>query len=219
VDKNAKGVLIISGGKSCDGAISLLMQNKKYSLIIVADSGLVSAERLGIVPDYILGDFDSVSRPLLERYKTLSSQIISYPPEKDMTDTQIAIELAISHNPAWIDICGATGSRVDHMLANIHLLLMPLRVGIDACIYDDNNKIYLRNKSFTIMKDEQYGSFVSLLPFTDEVYGITLEGFKYPLYDYTLSNGSSIAISNEIAQAEGRVFFKNGILLVVESRD
>jgi len=214
-----KTVLIVSGGKACTEAISLLLSKESFSMIIAADRGLETVDQLKLIPDYILGDFDSVSRKLLDKYKAMELPIISYPAQKDMTDTQIAIELAMSHKPDRIIICGATGSRADHMLANIHLLLHPLRAGIDACIIDNNNKIYLRNKSFSIKKSEQYGKYVSLLPFTDGVSGISLTGFKYPLNNAELANGSSLGVSNEIEEACGMVSFREGILLVVESRD
>lgn len=214
-----KSVLIVSGGRACPEAISALLGKERFSLIIAADSGLGTLDQLRLVPDYIIGDFDSVNQGLLNKYKALNVKIISYPPQKDETDTQIAIKLAISHKPDRIIISGATGSRVDHTLANIHLLLLPLYAGIDACIIDSNNKIYLRNNDFSIKKDEQYGRYVSLLPFADKVSGITLTGFKYPLNDATLAIGSSLGVSNEIMASCARVSIKEGILLVVESRD
>lgn len=214
-----KTVLIVSGGKACTEAISLLLSKESFSMIIAADRGLETVDQLKLLPDYILGDFDSVRHELLDKYKDMKIPIISFPAQKDMTDTQIAVELAISHKPDRIIISGATGSRADHMLANIHMLLQPLCAGIDACIIDNNNKIYLRNKSFFINKAEQYGNYVSLLPYTDRVSGITLTGFKYPLNNAELANGSSLGVSNEIEEACGIVSFREGILLVVESRD
>jgi len=214
-----KSVLIVSGGKSCIEAISYLLKKERFSVIIAADRGLSTVDQLKLVPDFILGDFDSVSLELLDKYKALKIPVISYPVQKDKTDTQIALELAISHKPDKIVICGATGSRADHMLANIHLLLQPMHAGIDACIIDNNNKIYLRDKSFYIKKEEQYGKYVSLLPFTDRVGGITLTGFKYPLVNAELVIGSSLGVSNEIEEPNAKVSFMEGILLVVESRD
>jgi thiamine pyrophosphokinase len=79
--------------------------------------------------------------------------------------------------------------------------------------------IYLKKQSFSILKSQQYGSFVSLLPFTEQVRGLTLKGFKYPLDKIILTAGSSLGISNEIKEDEGIVEFASGILLVTESRD
>lgn len=219
VDEDGQKLLIISGGKACDELIQVLVRQEQYSMIITADSGLNIAGRLGLKPDFIVGDFDSADKAMLDKYKAMSVPIISYPAEKDMTDTQIAIELAIKHKPVRIDIAGATGSRIDHMLANIQLLMLPMQLGIDACIIDNNNKVYLRNKCFTITKEEQYGKYVSLLPFTDEVRGLSLIGFKYPLDNVILSAGTSLCISNEISAAKAEVLFTEGILLVMETKD
>lgn len=214
-----KKVLIISGGKAYDDLISALVSKEQYSLIIAADSGLNAAERLNLKPDCIVGDFDSVSQSVLEKYKALSVPIKTFPREKDMTDTQISLELAMSHKPARIDIVAATGCRLDHVLANIHLLMNPMQAGIDAFIIDINNKIYLRNNSFDIEKDKQFGNYVSLLPFSEKVTNITLKGFKYPLEYATLLAGSSLGISNEIVDSTASVIFEEGILLVIESKD
>jgi thiamine pyrophosphokinase len=90
---------------------------------------------------------------------------------------------------------------------------------VNAKILDPNNKIYLKNQSFTIKKDEQYGDYISLLPFSSKIEELTLRGFKYPLDGITLRAGSSLAISNEIMDEVAYVEFKEGILVVFETRD
>lgn len=212
-------ILIITGGKAEDDFIATLIKKEQYSMIIAADSGLMAADRLNLPLDFIVGDFDSVKGSILQKYKETSTPIETFPTEKDKTDTQIAIELALMHNPSAIDIVGATGSRIDHVLANIHLLLLPMQLGISAAILDPNNKIYLKKESFQIQKSKQYGSFVSLLPFTDKVSGLTLKGFKYPLDHITLCEGSSLGISNEIKEEVALVELLEGILLVIEAID
>jgi thiamine pyrophosphokinase len=127
--------------------------------------------------------------------------------------------LALMYNPTSIDIFGATGSRLDHVLANIHLLMIPMQLEINACIIDKSNKIYLKKDSFSLKKSEQFGDYVSLLPFSEKVNGLTLKGFKYPLDHITLSAGNSLGISNEIWDDEAMVDLSEGILIVIESRD
>ena len=122
-------------------------------------------------------------------------------------------------NPSAVDIVGATGSRLDHVLGNIHLLVLPLQLGISACLIDARNKIYLRKENFKIRKESQFGNYVSLLPFSDRVVGLTLTGFKYPLNHIILSSGNSLGISNEIVEEEAVVELNEGVLLVIESRD
>lgn len=197
----------------------MLLKQEKFTLIIVADSGLVLADRLKIKPDYIVGDFDSVPEAILDRYRNQAAPIETYPREKDQTDTQIAIELALRNTPSSVTIVGATGSRMDHTLANIHLLLLLLQREIDAYIVDQNNKLYLKQESFFIEKSAQFGDYVSLLPFGEAVKGLTLKGFYYPLDNVILSAGSSLGISNEIVEEIAEVEFQEGILLVMETRD
>ncbi len=212
-------VLIITGGRTDDDFLSKLLEQEKFNMIIAADSGLVLADRLKVKLDYIVGDFDSVPEEVLSRYQKQSTPIETFPREKDKTDTQIALELALMHEPSCIMFAGATGSRMDHTIANIHLLLLPLQLSIDAFILDQNNKLYLKKESFIIEKEKQFGDYVSLLPFGETVRGLTLKGFYYPLDHIILPAGSSLGISNEIVDETGRVEFSEGILLVMETRD
>ena len=212
-------ILIITGGHIDDIFLKTRVEEEQYSMIIAADNGLTAADRLNIVLDYIVGDFDSVDKRVLSRYREKSIPIETFPTEKDKTDTQIALELALTQHPTLIDILGATGSRFDHVLANIQLLMLPMQQGITACIMDVNNKIYLKRECFTIKKNMQYGNYVSLLPFTEKVFGLTLKGFKYPLNNVILTSGVSLGISNEIKEEEVLVEISEGILLVIEAKD
>jgi len=212
-------ILIITGGRIDNSFLSGLVSKVKYSMIIAADRGLTAADQLNLPLDYIVGDFDSVPEPILEKYRKQSTPINTFPKEKDKTDTQIAIELALMYHPSCIDIVGATGSRLDHVLANIHLLLLPLQLKVSAYILDPNNKIYLKQETFSIKKKMQFGDYISLLPFSEKVSGLTLKGFRYPLNHITLIAGNSLGISNEIKEEEAQVELSEGILLVIESRD
>lgn len=212
-------VLIITGGHTEEELLRSLVEREQFHMIIAADMGLAIADRLKLELDYIVGDFDSVSDEVLMKYRNKSTPIETFPREKDKTDTHIAVELALMHNATSILIAGATGSRLDHGMANIHLLLLPMQVGITAAMIDSNNKIYLKNKSFKLEKSKQHGDYISLLPFTEKVSGLTLKGFKYPLDHITLTAGSSLGISNEILEDIAEVELSDGILLVIEARD
>jgi len=212
-------ILIVTGGFTDEKFLASLVLKERYSLIIAADKGLVVLDRLKILPDMILGDFDSAGTDIINKYRSKSVPVMTYPSQKDKTDTELAFEWALEQNPSVIDLAGATGSRLDHTLANINLLLAALRKNVDAKILDPGNKIYLKAGNFVIKKDRQHGDFVSLLPFTYQVKGLKLRGFKYPLDGITLTAGSSLGISNEIVEEEGRVEFDEGILLVFETKD
>lgn len=188
--------------------------------IIAGDRGLEALYQLKIVPNHIVGDFDSVSPEILEFYKN-QSQIIfhTYHPEKDNTDTDIALKLAISLKSSAITIMGALGRRMDHAIANIHILKDALETNIPCQILDEHNRIYLINKEITLEKNRVYGKYISLIPLTSEVKDLTLTGFKYPLDNYDLPIGTSLGVSNEIVENIAQIKMKKGILIVIESKD
>ena len=196
------------------------MKNIHGQNIIAGDRGLEALYQLKIVPNHIVGDFDSVSPKILEFYKN-QSQIIfhTYHPEKDNTDTDIALKLAIGLKSSEITIMGALGRRMDHAIANIHILKDALETNIPCQILDEHNRIYLINKEITLEKNRVYGKYISLIPLTSEVKDLTLTGFKYPLNNYDLPIGTSLGVSNEIVENIAQIKMKKGILIVIESKD
>lgn len=218
-----KTVVIITGGNVDYTLIKNII--KEDMVIIVADRGLIVADKLNIKPSIIVGDFDSVDNDILLKYKKggefYSDKIIfhKFKSEKDLTDTHIAINYAIDQNPEKVLIFGATGTRLDHTIANINILNLFLEKNIKAQIIDNNNKIYLINRYTVIKKDKLYGNYISLLPLTTNVLNVTLRGFKYNLTNRKLTIGDSIGISNEILQEEAYIQLSDGILIVIEAKD
>lgn len=223
-------IVIITGGIIQDQAVKTYMEGRSVSHIIAVDGGVDKAEKLLLCPDYIVGDFDTLVPEKLEKYKNANDiKIQQFQPEKDDTDTQIAVELAIKlagerKTPCEnfqedIIIFGALGKRFDHALANVLLLEKFASAGLCACIVDEYNRISVHRQSFSLEKSCQYGTYVSFLALTPLVTGITLTGFKYPLTQHTLKQEDSLCISNELVKETGTVSFLDGILLMVESRD
>ena len=142
-------------------------------------------------------------------------------PEKDETDTELAVMLALRLGCGRLAILGATGGRLDHELSNIHLLKLCLDAGADASIYDEQNRLYLLAEGKTFEKGNVYGKYVSFLPFTERVRGIRLTGFKYPLSGKDIAAGreAGLCVSNELAAERAELAFDEGILICVESRD
>jgi thiamine pyrophosphokinase len=211
-------LLIVTGGSlDIDWAKSFLQDNH-YDYIIAADSGLSHIKNLGLVPNFILGDYDSVDPEVLEYFKGFD--IKTYPREKDYTDTHLALITAIKLSPRHITILGATGSRLDHSLTSIGNLKALLDLDISAEIVDPHNKIYLvaEGEKHIIRKSEQYGDYVSLQPLGDKML-ISLEGFYYPLEKCEVKTGLSLTQSNEISADEGVITVHEGIAIVVEARD
>ncbi len=216
----SKKTLIITGGHIDFTFAKQFINDYKFDYIICADHGLVAANSLLITPNAIVGDFDSADASILEQYKNDDNIYIrSFKPEKDYTDTEIAVDLAIEIGSTEVVILGATGSRIDHMLANIGLLIKFLQKDIAAYIIDKNNKLYLINKETVIEKEKLYGEYISLIPITDIVMGVTLKGFKYPLNNHKLVKEESLGISNEIIEDVARISMTSGTILVIEAQD
>ena len=167
----------------------------------------------------ILGDYDSVEAGLLDKYK--STDIKTYPREKDYTDTHIAIINALKAGASVIYILGATGTRMDHTFTNICNMKAALDSDVPCFICDSHNKIYLVNDRMgevKVSKKGQYGDYVSFVPLSEETI-ISLAGFKYVLDDYILHQGLSICQSNEIKENEAVINIKKGLVIVFETKD
>ncbi len=212
-----KKACIITGGMLSEQFLADYVKAHPGAVLVVVDGALETTHRLGILPDYIVGDFDTVDQNLLAFYD--NKIIFRHPPEKDQTDTELAIETALQAQCTELDFLGATGSRLDHSLANIFLLQGLLERKLEASIINENNKLYLKNRGFTLCKKEAYGDYISLLPLSETVEGVTLKGFKYPVQNLTFYREKTLGVSNEITEEKAIVEFTKGIFIVVESRD
>lgn len=212
-------ILIITGGNFCETFVKTVIEQEKYSYIIAVDGGALYAKKIGVLPNLIVGDFDTLDKKVLQEYKEKGIENATYPAEKDYTDTHLAVEIALQKNPTKITIVGGTGSRLDHTLGNVGLLLLALKQNVMMEILDQNNRIYMINKEYNIQKQWVYGTYISLLPYSEVVSGITLTGFRYSLENETLSLGESRGISNELIEEEGKITVKKGVLLIIESKD
>lgn len=212
--------VIISGGHIDDAFAIEWLEKNKYDCLIAADSGMNFLHRNNIVPDVIAGDFDSVSSESLEAFSEMRDvEILRLNPIKDDTDTEFVIREAIRRGATEISVLGATGTRLDHVLANVYLLGIGLEENVEIQLVDAHNRIRMIEKSLEISKTEQFGSFVSVLPVKGDAKGVTLEGMKYPLQDADIACFSSLGVSNEIVEENARISVKEGTLLVIESRD
>lgn len=208
--------LIISGGSITKGLLAKTLINENFDNIIAADKGLEILDICKITPNYIIGDFDSVNTKLINKYS--NSKIIKLNPEKDFTDTHMAIKLAIEIKSTEILVLGAIGTRIDHTIANIHILKECLEKDIKCQIVNENNKIFLIKEDTIIGSDNKY-NYISLIPLTTEVTGVTLTGFKYLLKNATLSIGESIGVSNEQLNKDAKIKLEKGILICIKSKD
>ncbi len=217
-----KRALFVSGGHLDINWSSRYVKEHDYQMITAIDGGLEKTEELGIVPTHIVGDFDTVKENVLKKYIGNKNIVVRrLCPEKDATDTEVAVNMAIEEGCDEVDIIAGTGTRIDHTIANIHTLQLFLEKGINAIIANENNRIRLINKNIKIHRSHAFGKYISFLPFTDIVEGLTLKGFKYPVKDMSVkkSEWMSLGVSNEITDEICYVEIKKGIVIMIESDD
>ena len=202
-------VVIISGGRIADYEYICSFVHEG-DVIICADSGYDHAVKMGFAPHVVVGDFDSIGEI------PQGVEKVCYPAEKDMTDTEIAIEYAVNKGFDDFLILGATGARLDHGLANILMLKALIDAGKRAVIVDEHNKIMMTSSSLSIK--EPKGSIVSLIPI-ENCTGVTTQGLKYSLTDAKLIIGKSVGVSNVMVANEACVSIKSGLLVVIVARD
>ncbi|RKD28286.1 thiamine diphosphokinase [Lacrimispora algidixylanolytica] len=213
--------LIVTGGPIDLVFAQRFIMERPFDRIIAVDRGLNAVSKLKLIPDAIVGDFDSADESVLKEFKskTLDTTWEIHKPEKDETDTELAIITAIRLGCTKLILLGATGGRLDHFLGNLHLLYASLKQGVEAAIVDERNWITVTEKERVFEADQIFGKYISFLPLSEEVKGISLTGFKYPLHKKDITIGTSLCISNELTGAAGKMEFDSGILICVESHD
>ncbi|MBR5535933.1 MAG: thiamine diphosphokinase [Clostridia bacterium] len=177
--------------------------------VICADGGISHAKMMGVTPNLTVGDFDS--------YKgEVTGDVRRFNPEKDYTDTDIAVKTAMEKGYKEIILLGATGTRLDHTISNIGLLEYITKTGGEGYVVNENNIITVIDKK-TVIKPMK-GWHLSLIPI-GEVKGVTLKNLKYPLENYDLKFSQSLAVSNEFTDKDAVIDIKEGSLIVIKSRD
>ena len=218
-------VLIITGG-NIDTAFALdFLKKNEFEQTVVVDGGLDKVKEMQLLGakikiNHIVGDFDTVNHEVLSEYEKDASIIVhEYQPEKDYTDTDIALKLGIKLAGAGghIVILGATGTRLDHVLANLQMLRLPMEAGIECRIVDKHNQIRMIEGHVSL--SEKISKHISILPISPELKGVTMRGFKYPLENHSVHLGESLCVSNEIVTLPAEIDIKEGYALLIESQD
>lgn len=202
--------LIISGGKMVD----IDIHRVSADFIIACDSGVDNAERYGIKPDLIVGDFDSISEANLKKMTEKKLNYVRYPKKKDDTDTMIAVKHAIDMGFEYIKIICVFGGRLDHSIANIQAAhYAALRGAVVELIDKDNYAAVFMNAEMEFRKKE--GFYLSVFSLSDKSVGVSVSGAEYELSEGELSNSFPLGVSNEFINEKAVVSVKNGCLMVV----
>ena len=233
-------VLIITGGNIDDDFAFSFLSDKNYDEVIAVDGGLAFVDRAQAVLQnfkltHLVGDFDTIASDILEKYIHQEDICVhQYVPEKDYTDTDIAVKLALKliesasaydligsneKDKNSIHILGGTGTRLDHVMANLQMLKNIMDTGAEGAVIDANNYIEMICGIRKLNRLEIFGKYMSLIPATMELKGITLEGVKYPLKNAGTAFGESLCVSNEIIEDVACIQIKEGIAWMILSRD
>lgn len=212
----SKHVAIVANGdmKDYDRFKDVL---SKVDLIIGVDGGLKHLEKMAIQPTIMMGDFDSIES--LEFYKKIfpKAEIQTFEIRKDYTDSELAVRKLIEMKAEQAVLLGVTGNRLDHTLANISLLKVLYDSGVQGSIVNEDNVIHYTEDKLEL--EAEIGTNMSILPMSDKVTGIYLDGFEYPLENATLVYGSTTGISNVFAKEEASIRIESGRIVVMQSRD
>ncbi len=192
-----------------DHAEHLVIDPTVYDEIIAADGGNAWAETLGITPTRYIGDYDSGTRPE-------DPDAVILPCEKDMTDSEAAIDWAVSLGITRITVLGGLGGRFDHTMGNIGMLAKYLSEQYVLEYMDGSNLVRMKGPGTHVVSKDSY-HYLGLIAYGGPVTGLTVTGTKYPLQDFTLTDDTTLGVSNEILQDSAELSFTGGKLLVIQS--
>ncbi len=183
--------------------------------LVAADGGTRHMEELGLSPDVIVGDLDSIDEDLLARLKVEGATVEKHPAAKDATDLELAIARAISEGATEILLIGAIGGRLDQTLANLLILAQHDR-NVPLAVADGDQLARVLRGPQQLTLTGPTGGYVSALALSEEVTGVTYHGLEYPLVNATLRLGSTRGVSNTLASSPAQISIERGILLVTQ---
>lgn len=187
-------------------------------LLIAADGGAASLDRIGRRPDRLIGDLDSVSPDLVERLGAAGTRIERHPTDKDASDTELALEAALAAGGTRIVLLGGLGGvRLDHEIANLLLLADPGLADVDVRLARGGTTVRVLRGGGRLALDRADGGLLSLLPIGGDATGVTATGVRWELGHAVLRMGRSRGLSNELIGASASVSLEHGTLLVVQS--
>lgn len=196
-----------------EGSLKDLLDCQEEDIIICVDGGYQKLMEIGLTPDLIIGDMDSLSCPVPDNIP-----FYPLPVEKDDTDTLAALKKAIEMGCRDIILVGGLGGRLDHTVANLHCLSYSLFAGVRLEIRDSQNRAFMFEPSeIRIPRDRD--SYLSLFSYTEACRGVTTKGLYYPLSGATLTHSYPLGVSNHFTEEEAVISFTTGKLLVILSRD
>jgi thiamine pyrophosphokinase len=211
----AKRAWIFVNGDLLDaGAVQAMIQ--PGDLLIAADGGLRHLRLLGFQPDAVIGDLDSISSEDHRRLLAGGVHVEQHPPAKDETDLELALLWALDRGVRHIRIAAAQGSRFDHTLGNLFLLLLPELESCDVRLENGRDEVFLIRSRGVV--EGKPGDRVSLLPLGKPASGVTTRGLQYALFGETLWPERTRGISNVLMESIAEIEAADGVLICIHTR-
>ena len=209
-----KHIVVVANGEFTR-ADRLLATLQMGDVVIAADGGANWLAAQGRAPDVLIGDLDSVAPDVRQALERGACRLLRHSPDKDETDTELALLEAVALGAERITVLGALGGRVDHALANIQLLAMPQLAGRDVRLFDGRSWLFLVRSGHAI--HGVVGDTLSLIPLGGAAEGIVTQNLKYPLRGETLTLGAARGVSNVFLADEVLVALCAGVLLAIHT--
>lgn len=188
------------------------------SFVIAADGGAHNCQALGVQPNVIIGDLDSLEPQQVTDYRQAGVEIIQHPTHKDETDLELALYHARSLGVSQVTILGALGKRWDMTIANLLLAAHPAFNQISIKMIDGDQEVILLPPQVETTLQGKPGETLSLIPIRGDVTGVVTRGLEYPLSGETLKFGTARGVSNVFVSDQASVFYQDGLLLCVLTR-
>lgn len=211
---SSRAVIFVNGDLPDPAAVENLLLPD--DLWIAADGGLRHLRAMGKLPHLLVGDLDSVDPDVLPELQAAGVRVLRYPPAKDETDLELALNAALENGAERILLIGALGGRLDQTLGNLFLLADPRFANLDVRLDDGQVEVCLIRSQAEI--HGLPGDTVSLLPLGAPVEGVTTQGLQYPLVAATLLPYRTRGISNVLMGTFARVSLQSGLLICVHAR-
>lgn len=210
----SKALLILNGDLNLnENEIIEIIKTEKIKKIIAVDGGSNKARKVNLIPDYIIGDLDSITKENKDFYQDKNVKFIKHPVEKDQTDSEIAVDFCKENNFEEIIFFAALGGRIDQEIANINLLEYVNSLELKAKIISKDLEIALIS-GFKVFKNKK-GYRLSLIPQSKVVEKVTISGCKYNLEAQDIFRAQTRGISNEIENSRAQVDFESGLLIYI----
>lgn len=215
---NSKTACVVLNGEIGDyEEMKEFIESQEYGKIIAVDGGANHLYKIGVVPDYIVGDLDSIDDFVYEYYNEKGVEVLKYPSKKNETDTELAVIKAIEDGCVCVDILGALGGRIDHELANVFLLHYIMKKEVFGRIVSKKNEIYIVENDELVIEG-CVGDIISILPLKGDANGVTLRNLEYTLEEFDMRYSVPRGISNVMTDTLCYIDVRDGCLVVIKNK-